>query len=179
MKSVYGLVAVSMLMAACGGGAPAEPESSIPPQMPYGNLAQVMRAIPFPNSNIIFDAQVTDPGAPPEETGGAGASAQYNNIYGGWQAVVNAGVALQETANLLKIPGRSCENGRPVPLDNEDFQGFIQGLVDAGAAAIAAGQAEEFDEDRMFELGNTMADACAACHEVYRDKDDDADRCIQ
>ena len=30
----------------------------------YGTLAQVMRGIPFPNSNIIFDTQTKDPAAP-------------------------------------------------------------------------------------------------------------------
>ena len=30
------------------------------------NLNQVMRGILFPNSNIIFDTQDTDPGAPPD-----------------------------------------------------------------------------------------------------------------
>ena len=27
----------------------------------HGNLAQIMRAIPFPNSNILFDVQDNDP----------------------------------------------------------------------------------------------------------------------
>ena len=30
---------------------------------PHGTLAQVMRGIPFPNSNIIFDTQTKDPAA--------------------------------------------------------------------------------------------------------------------
>ena len=31
---------------------------------PGGNLNQVMRGILFPNSNIIFNVQTNDPGAP-------------------------------------------------------------------------------------------------------------------
>ena len=43
--------------------APAATASAPSPQ-PYGSLAEVMRGIPFPNSNIIFDTQTNDPGAP-------------------------------------------------------------------------------------------------------------------
>ena len=176
MKSVYGLVAVSLVMAACGGGAPAEPDT--PPQMPYGNLAQMMRAIPFPASNVVYDASLEDPGAPLEEAGSGGGS-RYDNTYPGWEAVVNAGVAMQETANLLRIPGRVCENGRPVPQDDDTFQQGIQALADAGAATIAAGEAAVFDEDALFELTDVVTNACSSCHEVYRDRTaDNADRCI-
>jgi cytochrome c556 len=176
MKSVYGLVAVSLVVAACGGGAPAEPEA--PAQMPYGNLAQMMRAIPFPASNVVYDASTTDPGAPPDPAG-SGGGARYSNVYGGWEAVVNAGVAMQETANLLRIPGRVCENGRPAPQEDETFQQGIQALADAGAATIAAGEAAVFDEDALFELTDVVTNACSTCHEVYRDRTaDNADRCI-
>lgn len=175
MKNVFGLVAISMLCVSCGGGE--APAASGPAQVPYGNLAQMMRGIPFPNSNIIFDTQTIDPGAPPDATeAGGGATATFASVYGGWQAVENAALALQETANLLTIPGRMCENGRPVPLENEDFQRFTQGLADAGAAALTAARAR--DLDAMIDVSGTMADACAACHEVYRDKEDNADRCI-
>ena len=43
---------------------PAAATSAAPAAKPYGSLAQVMRGIPFPNSNIIFDTQSSDPGAP-------------------------------------------------------------------------------------------------------------------
>jgi cytochrome c2 len=29
----------------------------------------------------------------------------------------------------------------------------------------------------MLEVGDAVTEACSACHEVYRDKDNDADRC--
>ena len=147
-------------------------------QKPSGSLAQVMRGIPFPNSNIIFDTQSLDPAAlkdkKPGDTG-AGASAQYNSVYGGWQAVENAALALQETANLITIPGRMCENGKPVPLDDEVYKKAAAGLVEAGKVAYKAAQSKNLDA--MLEAGGTVTDACAACHEVYRDKDDNKDRC--
>jgi hypothetical protein len=135
-----------------------------------------MRGIPFPSSNIIFDTQTTDPGAQKKPgDAAAGASAQYNSVYGGWQAVENAALAISETANLITIPGRVCENGKPVPLDREDYQKFAAGLADAGRAAYKAAQSKNIDA--MVEVSGTVSDACAACHEVYRDKDNLADRC--
>jgi hypothetical protein len=136
-----------------------------------------MRGIPFPSSNLIFDTQTIDPGAPqkPAEPG-AGATAAFSGVYGGWQAVENAALALSETANLLMVPGRLCENGRPVPLDREDFRQFVTVLADAGQAAYKAARSKNLDA--MIEVSGTVSDACAMCHEIYRDKEDLKDRCM-
>jgi hypothetical protein len=143
---------------------------------PEGNLAQVMRGILFPNSNILFDAQTTDPGAPPPKTEGAGATAKFSNIYSGWQAVENAAIALAESGTLIMMPGRMCENGRPVPLDRPDWTKYSQGLVEAGRAALAAARAK--NQEKLIEVTDQVAESCALCHEVYRDKPDVKDRCI-
>ena len=176
MKRVYGLVAISIFFISCTQATPPASAPSASAAKPYGTLAQLMRGIPFPNSNIIFDTQSTDPGAPQKPAEGQTASAQFSGVYGGWQAVENAALALQETANLITIPGRMCENGRPVPVDQEDFKKWTQGLVDAGAAAYKAAQSKNMDQ--MVEVSGTVADACAACHEKYRDKEDLKTRCI-
>jgi hypothetical protein len=139
-----------------------------------------MRGIPFPNSNIIFDAQTEDPGAPPKPSAATGTgktSDTYAGVYTGWQKVEQAAVALSETANLIMIPGRLCENGKPVPLDAEDFRKAAQGLADAGNAALKAAQAKNLDA--MIEVSGTVSDACAACHEIYRDKPPGKERCIK
>lgn len=179
MKRLYGLMGMAVLVAGCSSPAPAPATApAAPAAQPYSNLAQVMRGIPFPNSNIIFDTQSLDPAAQTEKKSGepaVGASAQYNSVYGGWQAVENAALAIQETANLITIPGRLCENGKPVPLDREDYRKFAAGLVEAGKVAYKAAQSKNLDA--MLEAGGTVTDACAACHEVYRDKDNNADRC--
>ena len=178
MKRLYGLMGMVVLIAGCSTPAPAPaPAPAAPAAQPYASLALVMRGIPFPNSNIIFDTQSLDPGAEkkPEDTAGAGASAQYNSVYGGWQAVENAALALQETANLIMIPGRLCENGRPVPLDREDYRKFAAGLAEAGKVAYKAAQSKNLDA--MLEAGGTVTDACSACHEIYREKPDNKDRC--
>jgi hypothetical protein len=108
--------------------------------------------------------------------GTKGATATFASVYGGWQLVENNALAIAETANLLMIPGRMCENGRPVPLDREDFRKFAAGLADAGKAAYKAAQSKNLDA--MVDVSGTVSDACAACHEVYRDKDDVKNRCI-
>jgi len=178
MKRVYGLVAISILSVSCSQAAPPAPAPAAATTKSYATLAQLMRGIPFPNSNIIFDTQSTDPAAAqkPVEGGGTGATQQFSGVYGGWQAVENAALALQETVNLLTVPGRMCENGRPAPVDQEDFKKWAQGLADAGAAAYKAAQSKNMDA--MVDVSGTVADACAACHEKYRDKDDTKDRCI-
>jgi hypothetical protein len=163
-----------------GGTAPAPTAaapSGGPKTQPYANLAQIMRALPFPSSNIIFDAQTHDPGAPKKSEGGTGggATSTFANIYTGWPLVEHSALALAETANLIMIPGRLCQNGKPVPLDQPDFQKAAQGLVDAGLAAYKAAQAK--NQEQLIEVSNTVAEACAACHEVYRDAPTDAERC--
>jgi hypothetical protein len=143
---------------------------------PYATLAQVMRGIPFPASNIIFDTQTADPAAPPPRTAtSAGATATCASVYGGWQQVENSALALSETANLLLIPGRVCENGKPAPVEREDFVRFARGLADAGKAAYDAARSRNLDA--MVDVSGTVSDACAQCHEVYRDKEDPKDRC--
>ena len=59
------LLAAAVLLAACTMIA-ATPIAASEHEEPVGNLAELMRAILFPNSNFLFDVQTTDPGAPPE-----------------------------------------------------------------------------------------------------------------
>ena len=138
---------------------------------PVGNLAQVMRGILFPSSNIIFNVQAQDPGAPRPafEQGKLGFSwADWGaGIYSGWEMVDYAAIALSEAAPLLMAPGRRCENGKPVPLQNDDWVKFTQGLVEAGKAAYTASQTR--NQMAVDEVSGVVADACLACHEVYRE----------
>jgi len=53
--------------------------ASLPP--PEGNLAELMRAIAFPNANIIFDVQQTDPGAPPKKRPRVGEDASTSETF--------------------------------------------------------------------------------------------------
>lgn len=148
------------------------------PSKSRGTLAQVMRGIFFPNANLLFDVQARDPGAPAKKFGQVGASATetFSNIYSGWQTVENAAIALEEASDLLMKPGRLCENGRPVPLQRADWAALTQGMRDAGRAAYLAAQSK--NREQAIEVTNQIAEACANCHEIYRDKPDLMNRCI-
>ena len=146
-----------------------------PARDPVGNLALVMRSILFPNSNILFDTQSRDPDAPPETTAAGGAATgRFSSIYTGWGLVEAASVALAESAQLIMMPGRSCENGLPVPVGDADFQQFARDLVDAGTRAYEIAQSKNLDA--MVEITNEVAGACENCHAVYRKYED---RCVQ
>ena len=138
---------------------------------PDGNLAELMRAIAFPNSNIIFNTQLKDPGAQvPKKL--ASSPFDYvewgSTIYPGWLAVDQAAVALIETAPLLLTPGRRCQNGKPVPVDRADWKKYVGDLIEVGKLARRTSQARNYDA--FIDISEKLNDACANCHKVYRDK---------
>jgi len=136
---------------------------------PAGSLAQVMRGVFFPNSNIIFDVQQNDPGAPKKKAeGGASATDTYASAYSGWEIVENAAIALTDGVDLILTPGRLCQNGKPVPGRSADFQKFAQNMRKAGLAVLQAAHTK--NQEKVSDATNDLADACSACHEVYRDK---------
>ena len=146
---------------------------------PTGTLAQVMRGIYFPNSNLIFDVQQNDPSAPRNKADRTGGSATdtYGNAYSGWEAVENAAVAITDGVDLILTPGRLCQNGKPVPLSQADFRKFAQDMRAAGLTVLEAARTR--NQEKVSDATNNLADACSGCHEVYRDKGpaDSAARC--
>jgi cytochrome c556 len=60
-------------------------------------------------------------------------------------------------------------------VDQEAFRKAAEGLAEAGKAAYKAAQSKNMDA--MVEVSDTVALACAKCHEPYRDFDDPKDRC--
>jgi mono/diheme cytochrome c family protein len=159
--------------AARSSSAPATPVvaggTSLPP--PEGNLAELMRAIAFPNSNIIFNLQIKNPG---DQVKKSLATSPFDyvqwgsTVYPGWLAVDQASVALTETAALLLTPGRRCQNGRPVPVERADWKKYVAALADVGKLAHRTSQARNFEA--FGEVAEKLNDACANCHKVYRDK---------
>ena len=139
-------------------------------QEPIGNLAQVMRAILFPNSNILFKTQTDD-----VETIGARTEAdRFSGIYKGWDMVEQAAIALAEVEKLIMVPGRLCENGKPVPIDQADFAKWAKQLTEAGKLTLAAARSR--DQEKVSDLTNNLTLACDDCHEKYRRYED---RCRQ
>lgn len=147
---------------------PASSGASLPP--PAGNLAELMRAIAFPNSNIIFNVQVKDPGAQKKQT--AAKPFDYvewgSTVYPGWLAIDQAAVALIETAPLLLTAGRKCQNGKPAPVDRADWKQYVNDLIEVGKLARKTSLDRNFEA--FIEVSEKLNDACANCHKVYRDK---------
>ena len=145
---------------AAAKAAPA-PAGAGPRAQAHASLAQLMRGIPFPNSNIAFDVQDNDPAKKKPDQNGP-----YIGTYQGWEGVENAGLALAETANLILIPGRMCSNGKPVPLGQADFVEAAQALRATGMAIYNAAKTKRVDA--INNLSDRLTDTCANCHDKYR-----------
>jgi S-disulfanyl-L-cysteine oxidoreductase SoxD len=133
-----------------------------------GNLAQLMRGVTFPNANILFNVQVKDPAT---EKPSMPIPFDYtlwgSTVYYGWQAVDQAALVLVETTPLFLLPGRRCENGRPVPVDRADWKQYTAALVDVGRAAYKAAQSRSVDA--VNKVAAQLNETCASCHKAYRD----------
>ena len=161
---------------------PAPPTSAAGPTTTFpvtGTLNQVMRGILFPSSNVLFDVQTKDPGA--GSKGGtargdaATTSTRYGDVYAPWMVVDAAAISIAEIGPVLMQPGRRCENGKPVPVDRADWKQYVQGVVEAGRIAYRASQMRS--QEAVSDATNTISDACANCHRVYRDVPSAAMRC--
>ncbi|HKE86766.1 MAG TPA: cytochrome c [Vicinamibacterales bacterium] len=140
---------------------------------PLGNMAQLMRGIFFPNSNLIFTVQTHDPGAPAPPPSTSTQSAGFSfvdwgaGIYGGWQLVDNAAIALADASPLMLTPGIRCENGRLAPVTDPDWIKFTEQLIAVSKKTYRASQSRS--QDAVSEATGDLSDACAACHQAYRD----------
>src|ERR1700704_5944714 len=142
---------LALMLAVCGLSLMAQTPSTNAAQEIHANLNQLMRGVLYPAANVVFFAQVENPGdvkpVPGQDPGMA--TDPLTSTFGGWQAVENAALALAESANLLLIPGRNCANGLPVPMNNPDWTKFVQELRDAGMKAYQAAQSK--NQDKMVE----------------------------
>lgn len=155
--------------------APARPTAVAQKPQVAATLAQLMKGILFPSSNVIFAAQSENPADVPPAKDPSMATNPLASTYGKWEAVENSSLAIAEAANLLIIPGRKCSNGRDVPLQNADWAKLVQGLRDAGMTVYKAAQSK--NQDKIVDAADVLTTACANCHEKYREKPNLADRC--
>ena len=133
-----------------------------------GNLAQLMRGVTFPNANILFNVQVKDPGKDKPAMPIPFDYVQWGStVYYGWQVVDQAALALVETAPLFLLPGRRCENGKPVPVDRADWKQYTAALMDVGREVYKAAQTRNVDA--VVKVADRLNESCANCHKVYRD----------
>ena len=139
-----------------------------------GNLSQVMRGILFPNANLIFNVQTHDPSEKNPASENANTQDTFNwiswgsSLYSPWELVDYAAVTLAESAPLMLTPGRQCENGRPVPVNDPDWIKFTQELAEAGKAAYKASQTRS--QEAVSDATEVITNACSHCHQVFRDR---------
>jgi mono/diheme cytochrome c family protein len=162
-----------------GIGWPARPggAASAPAQVrafpPLGNMAQLMRGIFFPNSNLIFTVQTRDPAEPAKPATGDAPASGFSfvdwgaGIYGGWQLVDNAAIALADASPLMLTPGIRCENGRLAPVTDAEWIKFTEDMIAVARKTYQASQSRR--QDAVSEATGDLSDACAACHRAYRE----------
>jgi hypothetical protein len=155
---------------------PAARNAAATPKMEvHATLAQLMRGILYPASNVIFAAQSDDPAKIKPAANPSLSPDLLTSTYGQWQAVENSALAITETANLLALPGRKCSNGVDVPLRNADWTKFVQELRAAGLQVYKASQAKS--QDDIVAAADPLTTACSNCHDKYREKPNLAERC--
>jgi len=99
-----------------------------------------------------------------------------------WTRVRQGAIMLAEAANLLMVPGRhvarpgeksetpgvELEPSEMEELINKDRPAFYQHAQNLyRAAMLAAEAAEKKDADKVFEIGETIEQACENCHKTY------------
>ena len=140
---------------------------------PAGTLAQLMRSVFFPNSNLIFTVQTRDPAAPvpppPPTAQGVGTSVfEWGmGIYTGWPVVENAAAAIADASPLMLTPGLRCENGTLAPVNDPDWIRFTEDTIAVAKRTLRLAQTRS--QDAVSEITGDLSDACAACHQAYRD----------
>src|SRR5579862_8238161 len=101
-------------------------QSAAPAPKVVATLGQLMKGTLYPESNVVFAAQDTNPAEVPHAKDPSMSTDLLTSQYGKWEAVENSALALAEVANLLSLPGRKCSNGAAVPITNPDWAKFIE-----------------------------------------------------
>jgi hypothetical protein len=166
-----------VMLGAFGLSLMAQAPSTNAAQQVHADLNQLMRGVLYPAANVVFSAQIDNPGDAKPVPGHdpSMATDPLTSTFGGWLAVENAALALAESANLLTIPGRSCANGAPAPTKDPAWGMFVQEVRDVSMKAYTAARAK--DQDKMIEIAETLSRACAGCHRKWRDRRTPDNRC--
>lgn len=163
----FAFLVLPLLVAGCR--AP-EPAAAAPAARAHMNMLQLMRAFPFPHANVVFDTQSRDPVGPEKKASMVFSVYRWgeSDTYAGWEGVESSALALAEMAPMLLVP-RACSNGVAAPVDDPEWKAAVEALVLAGETAHEAAQTKNLDE--MVATSETLVNACAACHDKYRDVD--------
>jgi len=165
------------MVAVSGLSLRAQTPAANPPPVVYANLNQLMRGVLYPAANVVFFAQADNPAEVKAVPGQdpSMATDPLTSVFGGWQAIENAALALAESATLLSVSGRVCANGAPVPVTDPAWATFVQEVRDASMQAYKAAQAK--DQEKMIALSEGLSASCAHCHRKWRDRRTAANHC--
>jgi hypothetical protein len=174
LPASVGVLVLATAVAAQSPQSPAAGRRS-PEPPPPADLAEVMRAMLLPNSNVIFAAQRDDFLLTAADPDPSIATDPFRGVYSGWQAVENACIAIVETTRLLAVPDRRCSNGKRVPVSDRQFVRMVGDLRAAGLAASAAARSRSHEQ--MLDAAEKVSTACSTCHLMYREKGGEEHRC--
>jgi len=153
-------------------GKPAESALESPKGALTANMLQLMRGIFFPTANMLFNVQTHDPALKqPDNTPNPKVFdwVQWGSkMYSGWEDVDYAAAALAEATPLLLTPGRTCANGKPVPVERADWIKYTKEMLDVARKSYTTSKAR--NQEMVSDLTDDMSDACLACHRVFRDR---------
>jgi hypothetical protein len=136
------------------------------PTPPAADLNQLMRGLFFPHSNVVFSTQTQNPAEVQRTMTPSAATDPLKGIFGGWDAVENSALTIVEGADLLMAAGRTCSNGKDVPVKAPDWAKLVDQLREAGKVAYKAAQSK--DMEKMIDASDVLNTACANCHNKYR-----------
>ena len=133
---------------------------------PVADVNQLMRALFFSNSNVVFLTQRENPDDIRRAPEPSAATDPLMSVFNGWGAVENSALTISDSADLLMTPGRVCSNGKAAPIAEAEWIRFVQILRDAGKVAYEAAKTK--DMDKMLEASDVLNTSCANCHNRYR-----------
>jgi len=141
-------------------------QSDQKPAPPAATVNQLMQALFFPQSNVVFATQRLDPEKIERAAEPSASSDPLTGVFGGWNAVENGALTLIDGADLLMTPGRMCSNGKAMPVSAPDWVKFVDQLKEAGKVSYQAAKSKNID--KMFEASDVLNVACSNCHNRYR-----------
>ena len=136
-------------------------------------FSQLMRGVFFPNSNLLFTVQTRDPAAPapkptPEQQSqGFSVFDWGQGIYGGWQMIDNAAIAIADAGPLMLVPGIRCENGRVAPVNEPEWIKYTEDMIAVARKMYKLSQSR--NQEAVSDATGDLSDSCAACHQAYRE----------
>ena len=133
---------------------------------PVANVNQLMRALFFPNSNVIFLTQRLNPTEIKRAPEPSTSTDPLTGVFGGWEAVENSALTIADAADLLMTPGRTCSNGQAAPIAKADWAQFVNQLRDAGIVAYKAALTK--NQDTLDKATDVLNTSCQNCHNKYR-----------